>query len=294
MAYKFVNADQLDAALTTVADAIRTKGGTTEPLSFPTGMENAIEAISTGVELNFEVVGGTTRPSDPKENTIWVNTSTNITGWIFSATEPINTTPGVVWFAVGSSSDTEFNALKENGIQVYPTSAKQYVDGAFVSIDAHCYQNGEWNQFSMSWDGTLYNAGDQYTGITGGWKAASGVGQKATFNSTNITVSTTGTHDDFETALYTKNKIDTTGFTKLTAVLTNIVNPSSYNAWGVYVGLTSQNTDSCPTGSMVASAKHSSTGSKTLTVDISKKQGLYYPVVLGDVATFVVTKIYLS
>lgn len=280
------------STLTAIGDAIREKTGKADMLS-PVDMASEISSIETGVDLNFEVVGGTSQPSNPTENMIWVNTSTEITDYIFSATQP-TAASGMVWISTGKSSLVEFNALKKNGIQVYPTSANQYVDGAFVSIDAYCYQNGEWNQFSMSWDGTLYNAGDQYTGITGGWKAASGAGQKATFNSTNITVSKTGTNSDYETALYTKNKIDTTGFTKLTAVLTNIANPASANYWGVYVGLTSQNTDSCPTGSMVASAKHSGTGSKTLTVDISKKQGLYYPVVIGDVATFVVTKIYLS
>lgn len=41
-----------------------------------------------GVELNFEIVGGTTQPSNPTENMIWVNTDTPITSWEFSATEP--------------------------------------------------------------------------------------------------------------------------------------------------------------------------------------------------------------
>ena len=41
-----------------------------------------------GTPLNFKVVGGTSAPSNPKENTIWVNTSTAITSWDFSATEP--------------------------------------------------------------------------------------------------------------------------------------------------------------------------------------------------------------
>ena len=51
MAYKFVDADQLDADLTTVADAIRTKGKTSAQLAFPDGMAAAVAAISSGVEV---------------------------------------------------------------------------------------------------------------------------------------------------------------------------------------------------------------------------------------------------
>lgn len=45
---KLVDSTQLDADLTTVANAIRTKGGTSAPLSFPQGMADAIDAIPTG------------------------------------------------------------------------------------------------------------------------------------------------------------------------------------------------------------------------------------------------------
>lgn len=38
--------------------------------------------------LNFKVVGGTVQPDNPKENTIWINTDTEITSWDFSATQP--------------------------------------------------------------------------------------------------------------------------------------------------------------------------------------------------------------
>ena len=49
MAYdKIVDSTQLNSDLTDVADAIRTKGGTSSPLSFPTGFVNAIDAIQTG------------------------------------------------------------------------------------------------------------------------------------------------------------------------------------------------------------------------------------------------------
>lgn len=44
--------------------------------------------VSTGAPLNFKVVGGTTAPANPKENTIWVNTDTDINGYIFSGEDP--------------------------------------------------------------------------------------------------------------------------------------------------------------------------------------------------------------
>lgn len=45
---KAIDSAVLDANLTAVADAIRAKGGTTDPLSFPTGFVNAVAAIQTG------------------------------------------------------------------------------------------------------------------------------------------------------------------------------------------------------------------------------------------------------
>lgn len=46
---KLVDSTQLDADLTSVANAIRTKGGTSASLAFPAGFVNAVEAIPTGV-----------------------------------------------------------------------------------------------------------------------------------------------------------------------------------------------------------------------------------------------------
>mgnify|MGYP006916253515 CR=1 FL=1 len=45
---KLVDSTQLDADLTSVANAIRTKGGTAASLAFPSDFVSAIEAISTG------------------------------------------------------------------------------------------------------------------------------------------------------------------------------------------------------------------------------------------------------
>ena len=57
MAYdKAVDSTQLDAGLTEIANAIRTKGGTEEQLIFPGGFASAIQAITTGGGTNLALV----------------------------------------------------------------------------------------------------------------------------------------------------------------------------------------------------------------------------------------------
>lgn len=70
--YAVVNKTQLDADMTSVADTIRTKGGTSEKLSWPDGYKAAVEAIQTGggikppasKTLDPDVVYAMTRPAD--------------------------------------------------------------------------------------------------------------------------------------------------------------------------------------------------------------------------------------
>ena len=52
---KAVDSAQLNADLTAVADAIRTKGGTSDSLAYPDGFVTAIQAIQTGTELQIIV-----------------------------------------------------------------------------------------------------------------------------------------------------------------------------------------------------------------------------------------------
>lgn len=101
-----------------------------------------------GTALNFKVVGSTTEPSSPKENTIWVNTEKEITGWSFGATEPASPAEGMVWFTLALESPVAFNAAKKNTVMLYPVSASQYVGGAWASRDAYAYINNQWVQFS--------------------------------------------------------------------------------------------------------------------------------------------------
>lgn len=96
--------------------------------------------------LNFKVVGGTTQPENPKENTVWVNTDTEISGWVFSPEEPAEPSDGLVWIGLGMASRAPFNALKKNGLFVYPLFCKQYVSGAWETKTAYVYKSGTWEQ----------------------------------------------------------------------------------------------------------------------------------------------------
>ena len=119
-----------------------------------------------GMSLNFKVVPGLTQPVTASENTIWVKVEA-IGDWYFSATQPENLRELDVWILVNEYSPVEFNALKKNGIQVYPVAAKQRIGGELVEVDAMSYQGGTWVEWIT--DVYLYDNGDECVAITGGW-----------------------------------------------------------------------------------------------------------------------------
>lgn len=135
----FVNA----ADLTVVADAIREKGGTSESIVFPGGFVSEIQELNS---LNFEIVGSTTQPENPKENMIWVNTSVIIPFWSISAAEPSEPDEGFVWIKneTETNSGSAFNALQTNEINIAPSRVTQYVSGAWTHVNAKIYQHGQW------------------------------------------------------------------------------------------------------------------------------------------------------
>ena len=53
-----IDSTEFDSKLTTVADAIRTAGGTTEPMSFPSGMVEAISVLKSGSEAGGGTISG--------------------------------------------------------------------------------------------------------------------------------------------------------------------------------------------------------------------------------------------
>lgn len=91
---KAIDSTDFDSKLTTVADAIRTAGGTTESMSFPSGMVEAISVLKSGSEAGGgRVARGT-----------WVQASD---GYYNTITHNLGKVPelAVIWETNGNSSE---------------------------------------------------------------------------------------------------------------------------------------------------------------------------------------------
>lgn len=220
-----------------------------------------------GNPLNFKVVGSTTQPTDPKENMIWVNTSTAITDWVFSATQP-SAKSGRVWISTGTSSPVEFNALKKNGIQVYPISAKQYVSGSWVDKEAKSYQGGKW----VEWNTFITELIGKFTAVGEPDKASIQV------DNNDIIVTSTGYGPNAQglATFYSSNKIDVTEYSTLSFDVTDLVNS---NVDYLAVGFFSDNTQSNPWYAGRVAVKHWNMETMidgNYTVDLSAISGKHY------------------
>ena len=131
-----------------------------------------------GGALNFRVIAVSSElllPATAKENTIAVITTMPITSYVFDMTAPTSPVEGMVWFAIGTSSFTSFNAIKKNGLWVYPTNCKQYVSGAWAQKTAYTWMREKWNVWKPPVK-QLYWDGDKCENVTGGWNYVSDSG----------------------------------------------------------------------------------------------------------------------
>lgn len=212
-----------------------------------------------GGGLNFKVICNP-QPSTAKENTIWIDTDT-ITSWIFSATEPSSAEPGMVWISIAKSSRTEFNALKKNGIQVYPISAKQYIEGVWVDKLAKSYQGGAWVDW---WDGEIFSNGVAYFPLDRlvGFFPDRGSGS-ATIYEDRIYFNS----DDQEEAYLSTPLMDVSAYKAIKTTLSNFALSNTTQGFEVYV-----TTGTTRNSGTVASAMYTSSGTYTLPIPTTSNQ----------------------
>lgn len=111
---KLVDSTQLDSDLTSVANAIRTKGGTSAQLAFPAGFVSAIDAIPTGGGTSIQS-GSFTAASATK--TFTVELTEAVTHFVFYASDYPAGTAGAGWHVVGGlwvNGSLLFNRMRYN------------------------------------------------------------------------------------------------------------------------------------------------------------------------------------
>lgn len=269
--------------LTELADAIRGKNGETT-LYKPSEMVNAIRKIPS---LNFEIVGGTTQPTSPTENMIWINTDTDITEWGFGAMEnrPTSSEDGTVFFTTKRYAIISFNSLKENSSFVYPDVAYQYISGAWEAKNVMIYQNGVWVDIK---NGRLFVDGEQYTAVTGGWTSSAYTLSTAFSGSTNtkgsvaetiVVKAVCGSSNIYGGIVGTANPIDISYFTTLRAKgnLISYKDSSKY-----YVGI---HTSKTITRSPLAYYNITAAGDFDIELDLPTDVSEVYVFVLASVYT---------
>lgn len=125
-----------------------------------------------GGGIDLHVVGSATRPETPRNNTIWVETSSPITGWELGYKRPEAPAEGNVFiFANGATSvaDMEISGLTGRAakqiVKVTPSYAYQYISGAWENKAVKLYVNNGWLDTLT----TLYDRGAYGAGFTHGW-----------------------------------------------------------------------------------------------------------------------------
>lgn len=228
-----------------------------------------------GGSLNFKVIAVASEdalPTTAKENTIAVVTDTPITSWVFASTAPETPEAGMVWIATGTVSMVSFNAIKKNGLWVYPSSVQQYIGDAWVDKTAKTWQNGAWVDW---WDGEMYTPGNEQVAHTGGW-----IGQGRMYNSAASGGATAPTITRTD-----KNLTGEIGSTNGVVRTANAIDMTNYNTLYFYGSMTSGGNwmrlflDTKTTGYWNAPpyfVNGSGGDAKLYTIDISSATGNYY------------------
>ena len=139
-------------SLTTVADAIREKGGTTAPLSFPNGMAEAVRNIQSGGDLSLGITGAQV---EQIAKITAVDETGKPTAW-----EAVDMAGGETWELIASGEMQETAALTitkdNNGLPFALKSAQIFVRGD-ISIPKSSSMRVSAERFSSTKDYDSYS-----------------------------------------------------------------------------------------------------------------------------------------
>lgn len=252
------------------------------------GMTNA----GAGGSLDFRVVGGTTQPASPRENTLWVNTANDITGYAIGAEVPASPSEGFVWIMTRDGTKSRFSVSSRKEVMVYPAGAYQFISNVWTVKALWLYQNAAWEQVVFY----LYKEGEVFTPLTGGWKDTSQSGGRVTFQENRVYMTYSGSTNRVA-VIYPNNAIDYTGFTTLHFDFEVTALGSGTSVIGFYYGVGTDNTDTSANGGFLSGHNGSRTsrmnrGEKT--IDVSGIDRSYFVKVSASLGTGYVYNIWLT
>ena len=152
--YKVVDADQLNADMTSVADSIRTKGGTTDALAWPDGYKTAIDSIPAGSAPSLQSKSvtytengtATIAPDEGYDGLSSVDVTVDVAGSGGSGFPN-----GTEWTQSNITSGAAYTLYNSNGIWVagstngaglyYSTDGKTWTQSNITSIHMFCVYN---------------------------------------------------------------------------------------------------------------------------------------------------------
>lgn len=239
--------------------------------------------------LGYDIVCQTAEPAK-KEGRIWIKSSVamnyvewNNNPWSGGAVGRVDIggTPGGLNPTSTNNIIEVFNtklAGTWNRMKLTPTFCRQVQGstGNWVNMDAYVCHSNTWVQFSWSWNGELFDNGNQYTAHTGGWQVAAGT---LTSSSPYFIVS----HSIANAAAVTVNKIDLSKYATLHFIAKGRGDYSNGSAKIGSMGVCSSYSASyisfvasaeIPNGYTTSSEMENLT--TEVTVDISSLSGEYY------------------
>lgn len=155
--YKLVDSTQLDSDLTSVANAIRTKGGTSEQLAFPSGFVSAIGDIPSGgadYPYMLGTYGGVSGATiEVYKNHVKVTSTSNNSSGVTAGLRKLDSTVsiGTEWFAVNSGSTIK-------------VEYKNIVNSSSLTWNANGKKTGTNTSLSFGIGNGTHTSGATYTG----------------------------------------------------------------------------------------------------------------------------------
>lgn len=279
-----------------------TKDGKTYTRTFNSGGVAVFKGLSTGTWTVTMAGGGQTAT-----RTVTVNADYAVTITYFAAT--INVTyPANSNCVVANSGGQTVASDTNTGTSAKTWTATVNAKGTYTVTATATDGSGKTKSTTVSitadgqsksvtlvyWDGTIYDAGNEYTAQTGGWTCVTtGDGAKATKTNNQLFVSV----DQTSSTAYarTANKISLTGFTKIQATVSAQTHSSSWGGNERCKLLVSANAD---LSDPVASVQPTTNNAQTLSLDINLT-GTYYVGIkaaagTASSASMTVTKIKLA